>query len=361
MHAGWLDDLSPGESRDELIGVRRTRWVAAPPSTSMHRSCRCLRHGVCRQRLVVGGDAPMSRSAHLRRCRRSRLPVASSQTLTASSNDRRCANSRSQSDVGDDIDVVSEKFLQIHQEPAEVEESAIVVEVDEEVDVARFGGVLLVRLTRTTRTRAAPRARAVARISLRRFRRSDSIGALTTHRLDLPGSGPGAHLFPKKIPRFRVLGPVDWCGLSQIRVFAGMCSCEERALMDAELSTTPAVVPDLLTVMEAAGVLRVGRTTAYDLVDKYFATDGADGMPCLPCRWPAARSSGVVRGVARLPHHGVAARRGTRCRRRRDRSTRSQRNPRPLLVVVRRLRRSRRVCSACRPAHGTHLLVRLAR
>ena len=51
--------------------------------------------------------------------------------------------------------------------------------------------------------------------------------------------------------------------------------------MDAEAPTMPAVVPDLLTVMEAAGVLRVGRTTAYDLVGKYFATDGADGVPCL--------------------------------------------------------------------------------
>ncbi len=40
--------------------------------------------------------------------------------------------------------------------------------------------------------------------------------------------------------------------------------------MDAEASIMPAVVPDLLTVMEAAGVLRVGRTTAYDLVGKYF-------------------------------------------------------------------------------------------
>lgn len=53
--------------------------------------------------------------------------------------------------------------------------------------------------------------------------------------------------------------------------------------MDAEASTMPAVlVPDLLTVMEAAGVLRVGRTTAYDLVGEYFDTDGASGMPC--CR-----------------------------------------------------------------------------
>jgi excisionase family DNA binding protein len=51
--------------------------------------------------------------------------------------------------------------------------------------------------------------------------------------------------------------------------------------MGAEVSMTPVAVPDLLTVMEAAGVLRVGRTTAYDLVDKYFVTEGADGMPCL--------------------------------------------------------------------------------
>ena len=51
--------------------------------------------------------------------------------------------------------------------------------------------------------------------------------------------------------------------------------------MGAKASMTPVVVPDLLTVMEAAGVLRVGRTTAYDQVGKYLATDGADGMPCI--------------------------------------------------------------------------------
>jgi excisionase family DNA binding protein len=60
-----------------------------------------------------------------------------------------------------------------------------------------------------------------------------------------------------------------------------MCCHEDGALMVAEASMTPVSVPDLLTVMEAAGVLRVGRTTAYDLVGKYFATEGADGMPCL--------------------------------------------------------------------------------
>jgi hypothetical protein len=50
--------------------------------------------------------------------------------------------------------------------------------------------------------------------------------------------------------------------------------------VDAELSMTPVVVPDLLMVMEAVGVLRVGRATAYGLVGKYFDIDGTDGMPC---------------------------------------------------------------------------------
>jgi len=60
-----------------------------------------------------------------------------------------------------------------------------------------------------------------------------------------------------------------------------MCWHEERTLMGAEASMSPVAVPDLLKVMEAAGVLRVGRTTAYDQVGKYFATNGADGMPCI--------------------------------------------------------------------------------
>ena len=51
--------------------------------------------------------------------------------------------------------------------------------------------------------------------------------------------------------------------------------------MGAEVSMASVVVPDLLKVMEAAGVLRVGRTTAYDQVGKYLATEGADGMPCI--------------------------------------------------------------------------------
>jgi excisionase family DNA binding protein len=38
-------------------------------------------------------------------------------------------------------------------------------------------------------------------------------------------------------------------------------------------------VPDLFTVEEAAGVLRVGRTAAYQLARRYLATGGSEGLP----------------------------------------------------------------------------------
>lgn len=41
-----------------------------------------------------------------------------------------------------------------------------------------------------------------------------------------------------------------------------------------------AEVPDLLTVEEAAGVLRIGRTLAYQLAQESIATDGERGIPC---------------------------------------------------------------------------------
>ena len=40
-----------------------------------------------------------------------------------------------------------------------------------------------------------------------------------------------------------------------------------------------AELPDLLTVEEAAELVRIGRTAAYQLARKYLATDGAEGMP----------------------------------------------------------------------------------
>lgn len=39
-------------------------------------------------------------------------------------------------------------------------------------------------------------------------------------------------------------------------------------------------VPDVLTVEEAAGVLRIGRTLAYQLAQEWIITGGERGIPC---------------------------------------------------------------------------------
>ena len=39
--------------------------------------------------------------------------------------------------------------------------------------------------------------------------------------------------------------------------------------------------PDFLTVAEAARVLRIGRTAAYDQAGAYFASGGEEGLPVL--------------------------------------------------------------------------------
>ena len=39
--------------------------------------------------------------------------------------------------------------------------------------------------------------------------------------------------------------------------------------------------PDFLTVEQAAAIVRIGRTKAYELARRYVATDGSDGLPAI--------------------------------------------------------------------------------
>jgi hypothetical protein len=59
-------------------------------------------------------------------------------------------------------------------------------------------------------------------------------------------------------------------------------------------------VSALLTVEEAARVLRIGRTLAYQLARRYRATDGAEGLPVIELgnvlRVPRAKLEALVGG-----------------------------------------------------------------
>ena len=56
---------------------------------------------------------------------------------------------------------------------------------------------------------------------------------------------------------------------------SGTASATDRA------EASPGSLPAFLTVQEAATLLRVGRTTAYDQVRQWFATDGRRGIPAV--------------------------------------------------------------------------------
>lgn len=59
-------------------------------------------------------------------------------------------------------------------------------------------------------------------------------------------------------------------------------------------SVTGEGLPDLLTVEEAAEILRIGRTKAYDLARQWRSTNGASGLPVLD-----------FGNVLRVPRHAL--------------------------------------------------------
>jgi excisionase family DNA binding protein len=65
-------------------------------------------------------------------------------------------------------------------------------------------------------------------------------------------------------------------------------------------------LPDVLTVTEAARVLRVSRSTAYELAERYLATDGREGLPVVRVgrllRVPRVRLESFIGGpLSELP------------------------------------------------------------
>lgn len=66
-----------------------------------------------------------------------------------------------------------------------------------------------------------------------------------------------------------------------------------------------AEVPDLLTVEEVARILRIGRTTAYQEVNRFTATGGTAGIPVIEVgglkRIPRARLEALIGGPVHLP------------------------------------------------------------
>lgn len=47
------------------------------------------------------------------------------------------------------------------------------------------------------------------------------------------------------------------------------------------MNTEPDAAPDVLTVQEAARILRIGRNSAYALARRWLATDGKEGLPAV--------------------------------------------------------------------------------
>lgn len=94
----------------------------------------------------------------------------------------------------------------------------------------------------------------------------------------------------------------------------------ERPLssMSDDRTNTIEPPPEMLTLMEAAAILRIGRTTAYQLAAEYLRTDGIRGLPVIR----VGRQLRVLRSdLDDVMKHGTTAPpRRRRHRRRRDES-----------------------------------------
>ena len=81
-------------------------------------------------------------------------------------------------------------------------------------------------------------------------------------------------------------------------------------------TTANQAAPDLLTVEEAARVLRIGRTKAYELARRYLVTGGAEGLPVVR-----------VGHLLRVPRHALEQFVGARSRGRSRSTTLSRSRP----------------------------------
>ena len=86
------------------------------------------------------------------------------------------------------------------------------------------------------------------------------------------------------------------------------CSLSARVLAWFGVGGCHGQVPDLLTVEEAAEVLRIGRTLAYQLAQTSLETNGAEGIPCRRDRPAVAGAEQGARRVGGRADHLAAAR-----------------------------------------------------
>jgi excisionase family DNA binding protein len=87
--------------------------------------------------------------------------------------------------------------------------------------------------------------------------------------------------------------------------------CEKSRDAEPVLAALEGVeLPDLLTVEEAARILRIGRTSAYALAARFEETKGADGLPVVRIgrllRVPRAALEALMGGpITRIPASGT--------------------------------------------------------